>query len=473
MTPNFKQTKLEAFFPLSQPLASDDLLPSLPSPSAQLAYLESVTPPSSLCGNKQNLPMSDKETSLDQEPDNLLMKYSLLTAQTVDQIFTQLTMAVELLKGLYRIIPTMQSINSNPHAGSNLCLPEKAVANPSCMNSPTLTYAPKTAQLIYDPNCAAISVSLGRGKYSDWSRIKHAKIHLATLLKVASSTIDLLKIEKLPSSHSMDRFLLFFTSNRIPGLLFSRAGILRRTGIFPQRHFRNTTIVSLLPLKPNLRDSKTMAPAPESPPNTGQSSNISPAPRDCLLDLPPPTDLPSPLIDADVNSDCQKKLQMNPVDRPTGTTSNRYPLILESAPDPRVPNCPPRILPDCENPTLSLCPDNSSFPTSLFPTCIVDRHSSDGSFLLVDASTQLVPPLNFNFTNPDTKGDNPVCTMEPPSLTPSCSAPAIVAKPLPHQLDGTSMRASSLANNKASYGASSYSTNTDTLSCSFNSNLPC
>ncbi|XP_078233399.1 uncharacterized protein LOC144583468 [Pogona vitticeps] len=239
ISPSSKQLRLDSFFP-PQPstLTTTPLIRSASSTNqTQEVHTPSTTHPPEQCYSK---PLPSVNSRLDCDAIELIKRYSTLTARTVSQIFSQLTLLTDFLKSSCSISPHCLSCLNKTSDKLNSAVCKETP--PSSFSDGCLPQVPSKPimHLVYVPHAAVVTIGPPRGftSFPCWTKIALAKRHLAFLLKVNVRNIDLYRTETLSTSFHSARLLLTFHSNYVPGMLFSSANLLQRWGVTPPPPFQ-------------------------------------------------------------------------------------------------------------------------------------------------------------------------------------------------------------------------------------------
>nr|XP_020663537.1 uncharacterized protein LOC110086739 [Pogona vitticeps] len=260
ISPSSKQLRLDSFFP---PQPSTSTTTPLKRSASSTNKTQEVHTPSTTHPPEQRYskPLPSVNSRLDCDAIELIKHYSTLTARTVSQIFSQLTLLTDFLKSSCSISPhCLSCLHKTPDKLNSAVCKETP---PSSFSDGCLPQVPSKPimHLVYVPHAAVVTIGPPRGftSFPRWTKIALAKRHLAFLLKVNVRNIDLYRTETLSTSFHSTRLLLTFHSNYVPGMLFSSANLLQRWGVTPHRLFKNTTIARLISTEASLQPPPTDA----------------------------------------------------------------------------------------------------------------------------------------------------------------------------------------------------------------------
>ncbi|CAI5768214.1 Hypothetical predicted protein [Podarcis lilfordi] len=102
-------------------------------------------------------------------------------------------------------------------------------------------------KLLLQATKICLTVCPFRGKVINWHYKSDIRRHLAELLRVTPSSIDLKHIDHISSRPQRQRVLLSFKTKKLPALIMSSRSLLMNYGILATRVFTNTKICPLLP----------------------------------------------------------------------------------------------------------------------------------------------------------------------------------------------------------------------------------
>lgn len=199
--------------------------------------------------------------------DEILFEHSStldLVAKTVDYIFKYIKDIRGSLEKIISLVsltgkdsspdvsPEMKSIQLSrapvlPHTS---CTISQVVGNQkseqSEQNKKEQHYAPPY-KLLLQATKICLTVCPFRGKVINWHYKSDIRRHLAELLGVIPSSIDLKHSVHISSRPQRQRVLLSFKTKKLPVLIMSSRSLLINYGIFATRVFTNTKICPLLP----------------------------------------------------------------------------------------------------------------------------------------------------------------------------------------------------------------------------------
>lgn len=391
----------------------------------------------------------------------VLLHHTLNIAKDVKHNLSLLENIFSLLKE--RLLKPPAHNTHQQEANYHSQAPESQPLLPPLHQFPLPLEESPSSKLILKSSSIALSIIHQPGVIFDWSQPWMIKKHLASILKLNSSNIDLCNYVRLPPVLRQQRVLLHFNTCRIPNRILLQSQRFRALGIFPQRHFQNLIIRKLF----STHLQTVSSPLEKSTHLNGNSTStikdsvtaqVSPALPNHVLPPKNPPLLPSPpgrrgqplLFTSKTDRPQQKSrslrriknsltlrpknLSPSPSLPPAGpiepSNCSSFPsLPLLQTPKSHdqsrlthstvIPLCsddplPPRPSSSPISTQLSLHPTNStevdlqSIPTvpgltkpinqHLSPVCVVSKPPSSEPFVLVDATSQFPPPLNFDFT---------------------------------------------------------------------------